>query len=131
MKVLIADPDWTFLHQAREYLEDHAHVVVHHPSPAEAVAKADHWRPDLVILAAELADSGIIEELHRMEARPAVLLVEHMDRFDRAWRAWQRGGDDVLLKPIFSAADLRDAVVGALENAAAGQRTAMPTAASA
>jgi hypothetical protein len=46
-----------------------------------------------------------------------------MDRCGQAWRAWQRGGHDLLIKPIFRADELHAAVVAALENAAAGTRT--------
>ena len=53
-----------------------------------------------------------------------------MDRYDRAWRAWQTGGDELLMKPVFTSAELHQAIVTALENAAAGCRT-RPTAATA
>ncbi|HUS47637.1 MAG TPA: response regulator [Phycisphaerae bacterium] len=127
MKVLIADPDWHFAQQATAFLEPFANLVVHHPNPRQAVSQAFRWKPDLVIVAAELADSGILEALSAVKPTPAVLLTEHLDRFDRAWRAWQRGGDDLLLKPILEDDDLLEAIVGAMQNAAVGARTRRAT----
>jgi len=123
MKVLIADPDWYFAEHATKFLESRAHLVVHHPSAWQAIAQASRWKPDLAIVSAELADSGILEALATVRPRPAVLLTEHLDRFDRAWRAWQRGGDDLLIKPVLQEDDLREAIVGAMQNAAVGTRT--------
>ena len=131
MKVLIVDPDWRFAHQMTSYLESHAHLAVHQPKPEPALAQTEHWRPDLVVIAAELCDSGIIEAISEMSDRPAILLSGWMDRYDIAWRAWQRGGDELLMKPIFKVQELHEAVVTALENAAAGVRRNGPTAATA
>lgn len=128
MKVLIVEPDWRFSQQATEYLESHAHLVVHQLKPAEAIGKADHWHPDLVIVASELAETGILEALSQLDSPPAVLLTGWMDRYDIAWRAWQRGGDELLMKPLFNTGELHLAIVTALQNAAAGTRTSrMPT----
>lgn len=123
MRVLLADPDWRFAEQTTEFLESHAHLVVHQPSPWAALEQVTRWQPDLVIVSAELASSGILEHINEMPSRPAVLVTEHMDRFDRAWRAWQRGGDELFLKPILQRDDLQTAVAAALRNAAAGTRT--------
>ena len=131
MKVLIADPDWRFAQQARKYLEDHAQLVVHQGHLPEAVALADHWHPDLILLAAEFVEDGVLKLLNRLQPRPAVLLTEHMDRYDRAWRAWQQAGDELLMKPVFNKLELHVAVVTALENAVAGTRTRPAAAASA
>lgn len=122
MKVLIVEPDWRFSQQATEYLESRAHLVVHQLKPAEAIGKADHWRPDLAIVASELAETGILEALAQLDSPPAVLLTGWMDRYDIAWRAWQRGGDDLLIKPVFRIEELHEAIVTALENATAGVR---------
>ena len=64
----------------------------------------------------------MLERMHGLPSSPAVLLTEHMDRYDRAWRAWQKGGDELLMKPVFKSDELHTAVVAALENAAAGAR---------
>ena len=122
MKVLIVDHDWRFAHQAAQYLESHAHLVVHHIHAKDALEQARHWRPDLVIVAAEMSD-GLLEELKALKPRPAVLLTGKLDRFDRAWRAWQRGGDELLMKPVLKSQELHLAIVTALENAASGDRT--------
>lgn len=131
MKVLIIDPDWRFAQQATSFLESHAHLVVHQPKSLLALAQVQHWHPDLVILASELAETGLIEAIQRLNDRPAVLLTGWMDRYDLAWRAWQRGGDELLMKPLFKAKELHEAIVTALENAAVGIRQEKPKAASA
>lgn len=123
MKVLIIDADWRFTQQAVDFLEARANNVVLQPSPRDALEQAKHWQPDLVIVAAEFCDPDFMEALRSLPRRPAVLLTEFLGRYDRAWQAWQRGGDDLLIKPIFSMDDLQDAIVTARENAAAGVRT--------
>jgi DNA-binding response OmpR family regulator len=130
MKVLVLDPDWRFAQQARDYLEDHAHLVVHHSSADKAQAKVDQWQPDLVIVAAELCDDGLLPGLHSGEHRPAVLLTGWTDRHDGVWRMWQEGGDELLMKPIFNTDDLHQGIIVALENASTGTRE-RPVAASA
>jgi DNA-binding response OmpR family regulator len=121
MKVLIVDHDWRFANQAASYLESHAHLVVHHTRVKEAMVQAEHWKPDLVILAAEMADE-LLPALQAATPRPAILLTGQMGRFDKAWKAWQRGGDELLMKPVFKAAELHQAIVTAMENAATGRR---------
>ena len=105
-----------------------------------AETRANH--PDLIVLdlclpdidgfaiCEELAEDGLLRELHAMDDRPAVLLVGWMDRYAGVWRAWQQGGDELLMKPIFKVEELHSAIVAALENAAAGVRY-RPAAASA
>jgi len=122
MKVLIADPDWRFAKNATSFLESRAHLVVHHTRHDEAIETARHWRPDLAIVSEELCDTGLIKQLYSLQPRPAVLLVGWMDRYDRIWRAWQRGGDELLVKPIFSSKELLEAIVSAMENAVTGRR---------
>ena len=131
MKVLIVDRDWRFATHASRYLESRAHLVVHQTSAEQALNQVEHWQPDLVILAAELGQTGIMEGLGRLRPRPAVLLTAWMDRYDIAWRAWQRGGDELLMKPVFNSAELHLAIVTALQNATAGSRGRAPTAVSA
>lgn len=124
MKVLIADPDWRFAATARDYLEAHAHTVVFLAEAERVIERTRHWQADLVILAAELAErKGLLNELHALPSRPAILLTEHMDRYDRAWRAWQQGGDELLMKPVFRTSELHQAIVVALENSVTGRRT--------
>lgn len=131
MKVLIVDTDWHFAMRASHYLESRTHLVVHQTSPEQALEQAEHWQPDLVIVAAELAQTGIMEGLCRLDPQPAVLLTGWMDRCDIAWRAWQRGGHELLMKPVFNTGELQLAIVTALQNAAVGGRNRIPAAASA
>ena len=120
MKILIVDADWRFVRQATDYLESRAHLVAHQNQVSAAMIQANRWQPDLVILAAELADDRLVNSLSSSPNPPAVLLTEHMDRYDRAWRAWQRCGHELLMKPLFKSQDLQDAVTNALENAVMG-----------
>jgi len=131
MKVLIVDPDWRFAQQATSFLESRAHLVVHQPKVPLALTQTQRWQPDLIIVAAELAETGVLEALDRIKGRPAVLLTGWMDRYDIAWRAWQRGGDELLMKPVLRLDDLHECIITALENAAAGIRHSHPRAASA
>jgi len=130
LKVLLAETDWRFARQTSEFLESHAHLVVHQPQAGDVLSTVRHWRPDLVIICEELGGDGLLAELHAMDDRPAVLLVGWMDRYAGVWRAWQQGGDELLMKPIFKVEELHSAIVSALENAAAGVRH-RPAAASA
>ena len=122
LRVLIADTDTRFAASAARYLESRAHLVVKQNDVHRAVATARHWQADLVVVGEELVDTGILEELGTMSPRPAVLLTGWMDRYDHVWRAWQRGGDELLMKPVFRGEELHQAVVSALENSAAGAR---------
>ena len=79
-------------------------------------------KPDLVILSAEAADNGLLKSLGGLKGRPAVLLTGGLDQYHRVWRAWQSGGDDVLIKPVMSGEELHLAIVTAMENATAGRR---------
>jgi DNA-binding response OmpR family regulator len=124
MKVLIADPDWRFSTQATKYLESHAHLVVQQTQTEQISEVVRNWRPDLVIVSEELTEEGLLESIQETPDRPAVLLIGWMDRYDRVWRAWQRGGDELMMKPIFRDKDFHNAIVAALENAAAGTRQA-------
>jgi DNA-binding response OmpR family regulator len=124
MKILISDPDWHFSRQAAAHLEQMAHLVVHQADVDQALELSRRWEPDVVILAAEYAEGGALEALRDQDEAPAILLTEYMDRYDRAWRAWQIGGDELLMKPIFESGELVNAIVAARESAASGIRTA-------
>ena len=120
MKVLVADTDWHFTRQISAYLESHAHLVISQPDPREALDCVKSWKPDLVVLGAELGEKDLLNKINSFSPRPAVLLTEHMDRYDRAWRVWQKGGDELLMKPVFNDEEIHQAVVTAMENAATG-----------
>ncbi len=130
MKVLIADPDWSFAQRAQNYLESRAHLVVVEKTPGDAIARARHWQPEVVIAAGQIAQEDLLPSLAALHPRPAVLLTEFMHCYARAWRAWQRGGDELLIKPLLNIEELHLAIITALENAATGRRQ-RPAAASA
>lgn len=123
MKVLIADLDWRFAQHAATYLESRAHLVASHSDRVEAIEAARHWQPDLVIVSQELAADGLMAELLSLEPRPAILLTGWMDSYEKVWRVWQQGGDELLMKPVFKSSELHAAIVTALENATTGERT--------
>jgi DNA-binding response OmpR family regulator len=122
MKILIIDRDWRFTNQAMTYLESQSHLVRHDSTADEALNHVDAWQPDLVILSDEHAEGGLLENLHARDHRPAILLTGWADRYDRAWRAWQKGGDELLMKPVFKSSELRHAVLSAVEGALTGRR---------
>ncbi len=118
MKVLIAEPDFRFAQLAGTFLERLANMVSYENRSDQILDRIDHFKPDLLILAAELADEQLLKQVNDRPDRPAILLTEGLDRYDRAWQAWQNGGDELLLKPIFTTDDLQIAIVTALENRA-------------
>ena len=122
MKVLIADPDWRFAQQATSYLESRADLTMHQTEAASVLEHVRRWQPDVIMVAAELAQGDLLRELQQLRPRPAILLTGWMDRYDLAWRAWQKGGDDVFIKPLLRIEDIRDGIVTAMENAALGNR---------
>ncbi len=118
MKILIAEPDFRFAQQAGAFLERLANLVSYENRSDQLLDRIARFKPDLLIIAAELADEHILEQINASQDRPAILLTEGLDRYDRAWQAWQNGGDELLLKPIFTTDDLHIAIVTALENRA-------------
>ena len=120
MKVLIVDSDGRFVGQARDILESCGHYVVHEPRPEQALARARKWRPDVTLISAELpaaSEGDLLRRFGDVRPRPAVLLVASLDRFDKAWQAWQRGGDEVLFKPMLQPSELHVSILVARENA--------------
>jgi len=117
MKVMIVDKDWRFVSQVTPFLEDKAHLVVHHTHSADAARQVQRWKPEVVVLAADMASSDLIQQIYRMAERPAVLLTENMDRYAYAWRVWQHCGDELLMKPIFKYAEFHEAMLQAQVNA--------------
>ena len=118
MRIMMVEPDWHFVGRAKRYLESRGNLVLTE-EPAAAAERTHAWKPDLIILAAEYASEELMDELGAMENRPAILLIEHMSRYDRAWAAWQRGGDELLMKPVLRSWELQQAITTARENAAA------------
>lgn len=116
MKVMIVDPDWQFVIKARNYLESRGNYAVS-CTAQDAPSRVLQWQPDLLILAAETGTQDMFNRIQAMPDRPAVLLTEHMSRYDRAWAAWQRGGDELLMKPVFTDEELQDAITIAVQKA--------------
>jgi len=129
MRILIVDPDWHFFAQARDFLEARGHFVVHRNDADQAVERARCWKPDVVIVSAELTaccDGDLLRRLAAVQPRPAILLAAGLDAFDKAWRAWQHGGDDLLFKPLLHSSELHVALVTALENSVCPRRQPVP-----
>lgn len=137
MKVLIVDSDWSFVRQAADVLEPCGHHVVQEARPRQALAAALKWRPDVILVSAEMPQvcgGELLGSLSDLQPRPAVLLVSALGRFDKAWQAWRRGGDEVLFKPMLHPSELHVAIMIARENAVLPRRrhvTAEPAAKSA
>ncbi len=117
MKIMIVESDWRFKVKVTRYFESRADWVVRQ-TPTGAVRCARAWNPDLVLLSAEYVNESLLAGLRALETPPAILLTEHMSQFQRAWRAWQLGGDELLMKPVFHTRELREAANTALKRAA-------------
>jgi DNA-binding response OmpR family regulator len=113
---MIVEPDWHFATHVAEQFESNGDLVVRE-TPNEFLEHAKRWRPDMVLLSADLACSETLKALQDLRPRPVVLLTEHMSRFDRAWSAWQIGGDELLMKPMLHKRELQDAIISARQNA--------------
>jgi DNA-binding response OmpR family regulator len=122
MKVLILDSDDRFAEQARRYFEAHAHLVIRATCPAEAIKTAQSWRPELVIVDADASTEALLRGLQALPERPAILMTGWPDKVAHVWRAWQIGGDELLMKPLLQVAELQLAAVTAMENAVTGVR---------
>ena len=117
MRIMIVESDWHFEIKAIQYFEARADLVVRR-TPDAALQCAQSWQPELVILAAGYVNESLIAGLRALSVPPAILITEHMSRFDQAWRAWQVGGDELLMKPVFHVRELHEAVMQAMERAA-------------
>jgi len=125
MKVLIVDSDWYFVSQASGILESKGHQVSSEADSAEAFERAEQLRPDVILINVELEEvcqGDMLERLEGILPRPAIVLVSVLERFDKAWQAWQRGGHEVLFKPILHPSELHVAILNARQNALNPQR---------
>ncbi|MEI7835379.1 MAG: response regulator [Planctomycetota bacterium] len=122
MKVLIFDADDRFADQAQRYFESHADLVLRAFSAAEALKAAQSWRPDLAIIDADLAGETLLRGVQALPGRPAILLTGWPDKVAHVWRAWQTGGDELLMKPLLHTDELQMAAATARENAVTGAR---------
>jgi len=131
MRILIADPDSRFAAQAASYLESKTHSVVHYSDVQSALIAARRWQPDLVIVAAELVTEKAMNAFRSFNPRPAIVLAGSLAQTGQTWRAWQRGGDELLMKPVFKGREIQEAIVAALQHNLLGGRSWQSMAASA
>ena len=119
LKVLVCDTDQRFVERASQFLMSHGHQVVSESLSDDALDRAARWKPDVVVLSSELVDrqdDDFLSALQNLPRRPAILLTGQLDRFDAAWRAWRKGGDELLLKPVMHAWELHTAIITAIES---------------
>jgi PleD family two-component response regulator len=122
---MILDTDTHFLSQARDHLEERGHLVVHETTPSRAATRCHHWKPEVILVDSELEavhGGDLLAALGGQAHRPAIVLVSTLQRFDLAWRAWQRGGDDLLFKPMLHPSELDSSVRTALANSVTQRR---------
>ena len=120
MKILVVDSDSSFLRQTRDLLEPRGHYVVHEADTDRALRRSLKWHPDVIMVSTEYescCDGNLLNDLARLTPRPAILLISAMTDFEKAWRAWQRGGDEVLFKPLLHSSELHTAIMSARQNA--------------
>ncbi|MCY2924668.1 MAG: hypothetical protein NT031_04395 [Planctomycetota bacterium] len=89
---------------------------------SDALKSAQAWRPDLAVLDADPASETLLRGIQALPGRPAILLTGWPENVGHVWRAWQTGGDELLMKPLLHANELQMAVATALENAVIGTR---------
>ena len=114
-KVILVEADTRFARQLERYFISKSAKVAE-STPADLVQFATKFEPDLIILAAEFASSELCSALHRLPHKPAILLTEHMANYKQAWRAWQMGGHELLMKPVLKAQEVSDAICSAIQN---------------
>ncbi|MDY7011846.1 MAG: response regulator [Planctomycetota bacterium] len=136
MKILVVDSDLPFLRKTRDLLEPRGHHVVHEADTDDALRRSLKWHPDVIMVSTEYdscCDGALLGDFSRLRPRPAILLTSEMTDFDRAWRAWRRGGDEVLFKPLLHSSELHTAIMSARQNALcpSRRRAARPLAMSA
>ena len=120
MKILVVDSDWQFLRKARDFLEPRGHYVVHEADPDRALQRSLKWRPDVIMVSTEYescCDGTLLSDFSHLQPRPAILLTSAMTDFAKAWQAWQRGGDEVLFKPLLHSSELHTSIMIARQNA--------------
>lgn len=125
MKVLIVDSDWYFISQAGGILEAKGHQVLEEGNPDDALDRARDLKPDVILVNVEIDEvcqGDLLEQLSQILPRPAIVLTSVLERFDKAWMSWQRGGDEVLFKPILHPSELHVAIFTARQNALNPQR---------
>lgn len=125
MKVLIIDSEQRFVSQAQKVLESQGHQVLAESSVREALGRTRQWKPDAVVVDCETpqcCDGQLLAGLAAAGNYPAVVLTASLDRFDAAWRAWQRGGDELVFKPLIHRDELHQALLTAKQSSLCGRR---------
>lgn len=114
LRILICDPDRKFIQAAERILGSEGHTVVAEADLCKGARLVLENTPDVVVLPSEFANDPnadlIIEILHHLTPRPAVLLTIQMAQFDIARKAWLKGADGSLFKPILQEQELKTAI---------------------
>jgi len=114
LRILICDADQKFVQAAERILGSEGHSIVAEADLCKAARLVLKNTPDVVVLPSEFANDPnadlIIEIIHHLTPRPAVLLTIQMARFDIARKAWLKGADSSLFKPILREQELKTAI---------------------
>jgi DNA-binding response OmpR family regulator len=117
LRILICDGDREFVQAAKRILGSEGHTVVAEADLCKAARLALKSTPDVVVLPSEFADNPnadiIIELIHHLTPRPAILLTMQMARFDLARKAWHKGADHSVFKPLLGGQELNAAIAQA------------------
>jgi AmiR/NasT family two-component response regulator len=124
LRILICDADRKFVQAAERILGSEGHTVVAEADLYKAARLALKSTPDVVVLPSEYAHDPnanlIIELINHMTPRPAILLTIRMAQFDLARKAWQKGVDGTLFKPLLRDHELKTAISQARRRVAEG-----------
>lgn len=116
-RVLLVEDTPTQAEIAKAMLRDFGHVMRHAETGAEALAMAQEWRPDAILVDLMLPDFSGIELMRRLKAAQVdatcIVLTAH-GSVNTAVEAMREGATDFLLKP-YAAARLRVTLDNALE----------------
>jgi CheY-like chemotaxis protein len=114
LRILVCDPDQEFVEAVERILGSEGHTVVAEADLCKAARLALQSTPDVIVLPSEFADDPnadlITELIHSLTPRPAILLTMQMVRFDLARKAWQKGADHSVFKPLLGEQELKAAI---------------------
>jgi len=123
LTILICESDTRFAHQAEDILKAAGHNILVATDKTSAMKRLASGRPQVVIVPSEMSQRPearyIIDFLHGLSPRPALVLTITENQFDQAHHAWQLGVDEAVFKPLLDKSELLEAITRAVDKVAA------------